>query len=339
MSDWQERITHETAPSIRVEHQLRYRLAAPLISTSAVWADLGCGTGVAAVAALGGGRPGRAVLVDADPEAVAGAAHELGVAGTCQLAGDLTNPAVLGRIGDELLKSEGERVVTCFEVVEHLETFIPLLEWSGPLARAGAATFVLSVPNDAFWSIKNPYHATSWGEGAFEELRLLLPPERTLFRQVSLAGSAFVDWDASLESHDLRVNVGGAPSVATHFVVAFGPRHRELERGVLAAQTDLLAQRRWERQRESNLAIAEATVLEQGKMLEAERQQLRTYIAQFDEWRAYIHELERELGRPLSGSAEATNAGPGAAGGQATVQASAGNGVSTHQPESNAPRS
>jgi len=332
MSDWQERITRETAPAIRVEHQLRYRLAAQLISTSAVWADLGCGTGVAAVAALRSGRPGRAVLVDADPDAVAGAAQELGVASTCQLAGDLTDPVVLERIGDELLKAEGERVVTCFEVVEHLETFVPLLEWSGALARADAATFVLSVPNDAFWSIKNPYHATSWGDGAFEELRLLLPSERTLFRQVSLAGCAFVDWDASPESYDLTVDVGGAPSVATHFVVAFGPRHRELERGVLAAQTDLLAQRRWERQRESNLAVAEATI-------EAEREQLRIYTAQFDEWRTYIHELERALGRPLSGSGEGTNAGSGAAGGRGNDPASAGDGVSTQQTESSARRS
>ena len=86
--------------------------------------------------------------------------------------------------------------MTCFEVVEHLSTFVPLLEWSGALARDGAATFVISVPNDAFWSIQNPHHTSSWGEGAFEELRRLLPPEQTLLRQVALTGSALVEWES-----------------------------------------------------------------------------------------------------------------------------------------------
>lgn len=302
MPDWQERITRGTPPAIRAEHELRYRIVAPLIAESAVWADLGCGTGLAALAALDGRRPERAVLVDIEPDVVDGAAHELGIPDTSQLAGDLTNRDLLDRIGEALLNSQGRRIVSCFEVVEHLTTFIPLLEWSGLLARDHVATFVISVPNDAFWSIENPYHATSWSEGAFEELRLLLPDEHTLLRQVSLTGSALVDWEATPERLNLAPQIGGESAVATHFIAAFGPRHHEMQHLALAAQTDMLGQRRWERQRESNLALAEALLREQS--------------AQFTEWRAYIHELERELGWPLSGTADelqADSAGSAAA--------------------------
>ena len=262
MSDWQERITRETAPAIRGEHELRYRLLAPLVARAAVWADLGCGTGLAAAAALGDARPPRAVLVDLEADAVAGAAGELAIAETSQIAGDLSDPAVLAQVGEALLAAEGERVVSCFEVVEHLPTFVPLLEWSTELAREGKATFVISVPNDAFWSIDNPYHQSIWSEGAFEELRRLLPAEHTLLRQVALSGSALCEWEETRERHELAVEVGGQEAVATHFIAAFGPRHGGLGTGALAAQSDMLEQRRWERQRESNVALAERRVAE-----------------------------------------------------------------------------
>ena len=53
---------------------------------------------------------------------------------------------------------------------------------------------------------------------------------------------------------------------------------------------DTVAQRSWERQREAHLAVAEATVAKQSKW--------------FEEWRAHIHGLEKQLGRPLSGAGE-----------------------------------
>src|SRR5438105_9176840 len=108
MPDWQERITHETAPAIRVEHELRYRIAAPLILAGGPWADLGCGNGLAAAAALGEDRPAHAVLVDLGEEVVARAAEELGMPGARQLAGDLTDPDDLRRIGEALLEVGGD---------------------------------------------------------------------------------------------------------------------------------------------------------------------------------------------------------------------------------------
>lgn len=306
MSDWQERITRETAPAIRGEHELRYRVVAPLIAKSAVWADLGCGTGLAAAAALGDARPPSAVLVDLEQSTVVGAAQELGVAATTQIAGDLSDPAVLEEIGVALCACEGERIVSCFEVVEHLPSFVALLEWSAALAREGAATFAISVPNDAFWSIDNPFHMSTWSEGAFEELRRLLPAENMLLRQVALSGSALCQWEGGAsEHHELAVQVGGEGTVATHFIAAFGPRHAELRTDALAGPTDMLEQRRWERQRESNAALAEQLAQERREEIFRLRGELQANTVQFDEWRAYIHELERELGRPLSGSTEA----------------------------------
>lgn len=302
MSDWQERITRETAPAIRAEHELRYRIAAPLILAGGPWADLGCGNGLAAAAALGEDRPRNALLLDMDGGAVERAAGELGLPQAKQLVADLTDPQALERIGAALLELGEQPTVTCFEVVEHLSTFLPLIEWSVAFAREHAGTFVISVPNDAFWAIDNPHHLTAWSEGAFKELCQLLPGERTLLRQIALTGSAILDWDATPARHELAVEVGGEGTVATHLIAAFGARHREVCRGALAVQADQLEQRRWERQRESNVALAQAAIEAQEAIIVEQREELRGHTATFDEWRAYIHELETKLGLPLSGS-------------------------------------
>ncbi len=322
MSDWQERITHETAPAILAEHELRYHLAAPLILAGGAWADLGCGTGLAAAAALGDARPAHAVLVDVEQDVVAGAARALGLPEAALVVGDLTDPADLQRIGEALLAFGDEPAISCFEVVEHLSSFVALLEWSSALVAEHAATFVLSVPNDAFWSIQNPHHLSSWSEGAFAELRGLLPAEHTLLRQVALSGSALTDWGATHERHEIAVEVGGEGAVATHFIAAFGPHHAELRGGALAVQTDMTGQRRWERQRENDLALMQKVAAEHDAEIEAldlkiieQREQLRANTATFEEWRAYIHALERELGRPLSGSPEAIALEGGGSGG------------------------
>src|SRR4051794_3442651 len=220
MPDWQERITRETEPAIRAEHDARYRLAAPLIASGELWADLGCGTGIAAGSALRdhGGFSGRAVLVDLDEDVARGAAEELGLSDAVVFGADLATPEGVARVAEHL--GDGA-VVTCFEVVEHLSTFVPLIERLVELQ--GSVTAILSVPNDAFWSIVNPHHQAMWGEGAFAELETLLPEQRVLLHQVQLQGSAILPRDseqtvapeASVQTHD---------AVPTHFLAAFGPR-------------------------------------------------------------------------------------------------------------------
>ena len=281
MPDWQERITHETEPAIRAEHDARYRVAAPLIASAEVWCDLGCGTGIAAAAALRplGGFSRRAVLVDLDEGLARGAAAELGVQDAVVFAADLSTDDGVARVSEHL--ADGA-VVTCFEVVEHLATFVPLVERL--VERADTVTTILSVPNDAFWAIQNPHHLAMWGEGAFAELESQLPATRVILHQMQLQGSAILPVGDDLTlSPEAGVHARGA--VPTHFLAAFGPRAAELEPLATVAQVDLDEQRRWVRQREADVAI------------------LETLLTEREEWRRYIHELEGRLGLPPSGAA------------------------------------
>jgi SAM-dependent methyltransferase len=271
MTEWQERITRDTRPSIRVEHELRYALAAPLVREATTWADLGCGSGVAAADALADAELARVVLVDADAGALETAGRDLRAREVVRQTADLASPEGVAAAREAIGPADGA-VVTCFEVVEHLATFVPLVEM---LLGLEGATVVLSVPNDAFWALENPYHHTMWGEGAFEELRRLLPADAVVARQVPLDGSHVVVGDAEGAPLGVPAIVPRADAVPSHFLCAFGPQAGLLADRALAVPADLDGRRTWERQRESNLAV-----------LEAELAELRTYV----------HDLERRLG-------------------------------------------
>ena len=296
MADWQERITRDTQPALRVEHALRYRLAAPLVLGGKTWADLGCGNGVAAADALGDEFDGRAILVDVDEGATQAAARELGVDDAGAIVADLNEASDVERVRERLLAGDAPRTVTCFEVVEHLRTFVPLVEMLAKLATDEDTTVLLSVPNDAFWALENPYHETMWGEGSFEELRRLLPEGTVLVRQVALHGSGIVPLDGEdPKATTADVHLRGAGAVPTHFLAVMGPRATDLDTHAAVTQVDLDEQRRWERQRESDLAFLQA----QAEKWRAELQQHHVW---FEEWRAYINDLEGRLGLPPSGA-------------------------------------
>jgi 2-polyprenyl-3-methyl-5-hydroxy-6-metoxy-1,4-benzoquinol methylase len=287
MPDWYERITQETPPDILAEHDLRYALVAPLIAESSLWCDLGCGNGIGAAAALAGRQPGgRVVLVDNDGEATAAAKRELGIADAVAITTDLASADGLARVREHVSGEEGT-VVTCFEVIEHLESFVPLVSMLGELVEGGA-TVVLSVPNDAFWNTRNPYHLAAWGEGAMAELRSVLPASHVVLHQVALSGSAVLPADGE-EAFEIGVHARAA-GPPTHFIIAMGARADRVQPGAQVAQVDVVAQRSWERQREAHLAVAEATIAKQSKF--------------FEDTRRYIHELETKLGLPLSGEGE-----------------------------------
>ncbi|HMJ01935.1 MAG TPA: hypothetical protein VK506_03280 [Conexibacter sp.] len=256
MPDWQERITRETAPAIRVEHDLRYAAAAPVVHASAAWCDLGCGSGLGAAGGLGTPYEGTALLVDVDAAAIAEAGRVIAARELIAVTADLTDPEQLAQVRTRLMEAapDGRRCVTCFEVIEHLSTFAPLVELLVALAQDADCSVVASVPNDAFWAIESPHHRTTWGEGAVAELRSLLPEDHVLVHQVALEGSALVRaGEEATEVASIAIGNG----VPTHFVLAFGPRVKALAAGPRVVQADLGEQRRWERQRESDLHYAQ----------------------------------------------------------------------------------
>lgn len=304
MPDWQERVTRESEPAIRVEHELRYAMAAPIIAGATLWCDLGCGSGVAAADALGRGQhPARTVLVDVAEDALAQAARELRHEAVTTVAADLSSAEGVQRVRAELLEHAGDgvRCITCFETIEHLADFVPLVGLLTELAEQHGFTIIASVPNDAFWSLENPHHQGSWGEGAFEELRRLLPSGHVTFAQLPLQGSAVAPTgDVPAEAHSVDVNVDAA-GVPSHLLIAFGPETARVAVGAGVVQVDLAERRRWERERESHLQYMECE-------LAKERAEIRKMSAEFADWRKYIHELEEKLGLPLSGTDAAEQA-------------------------------
>jgi len=274
MPSWQERITHDTEPAIRVEHDLRYRYAGPAIAGAKLWCDLGCGNGIAAAAARPDGFSGEILLVDLDAKALAAAAGEVDGARTLQA--DLSNPEDVAKLSAELKNKR--TVVTCFEVIEHLETFVPLVEM---LESLKGATVIMSVPNDAFWATENPHHRTMWGEGAFAELQSLLPDGHTVAPQLQLNGSAIGD--------------DGDERVPTHFLASWGGTVPAGVRDVVP--TDLDAQRDWVRRREADLTYYKTMAAERDELYA----EVRRLSAELADYRRYIHDLEGRLGLPLSG--------------------------------------
>lgn len=190
MVDFEERITRDTSPLIRLEHDVRYRSVRSLVMTSQVWCDLGCGSGMAATAALDGRYPGRAVLVDVVEDAVREAEQRIAAHEVNAFRADLAAKEDLGIVHDALFTDPPDNgCITCFELVEHLTSFVPLVQLLIEAAESGRYTVILSVPNDAFSSMQNPYHQTVWGSSAFEELRRLLPVDHVLALQIELRGS------------------------------------------------------------------------------------------------------------------------------------------------------
>lgn len=281
--DWEERITRDTNPAVRIEHEVRYRFAAPLIREAPVWCDLGCGNGLAAASALGGPIRGRAVLVDVAEHVLGQAKREIQAAASVTLRADLTSEDELRSVRGELLADGAGGCVTCFEVLEHLSTFVPLVETLVELAEGHGFTVALSVPNDAFWSIENPFHQTMWGERAFDELRRLLPPDHVVAHQFALQGSlAVLDGaDDARQTVELGSPAGAAP---THFLLGLGPGAPRLAAAAAVGEAHLVERRRWERERESDLAF------------------LKSREAELTESRNYIRELEGRLGQPVPGA-------------------------------------
>jgi methyltransferase family protein len=293
MTNWQERISTGTDPSIRAEHILRYVVAAPIVGSAATWCDLGCGTGLAAGWATPGPFAGTLVLVDVDEPSVAQAAAHLQATTTVPLTCDLDDAGGRAAVRAAVVDGPAPRAITCFEVLEHVHDLAGVVELLIELATEHETTVVISVPNDAFWAIENPYHATTWSSAAFGELRALLPADHVFAEQIPLRGSRVrVAGGGDHEPVDVAPHEG---AVASHFLAAFGPAAPQLRAAARVFEADQRSERSWINERESHLAYTEVR-------LESERASLRALTAEMDDWRRYIHELEDRLGVPRAGS-------------------------------------
>jgi SAM-dependent methyltransferase len=263
MPTWEARVSRATAPADRVDAELRYAYAAPLLRDAALWVDLGCGTGVAAGAALAGGAVAPAVLVDRSAEALAEARRECGAEVVAAIEADLETAEGIGAVRAAIAAARGDgdgpTVVTCFDVLHQLADFTLLVELLLGLAAEGT-TVVLSVPDDAAGALDDPHRASAWSAGAAEELRRLLPDGAVVARQVPVRAAAIVADGAAGESAALGTVAIAAEQPATHHLLAFGSDAARLAPVSRARAAALDDERADARRRESDLAYLEARV-------------------------------------------------------------------------------
>jgi SAM-dependent methyltransferase len=258
MTSWEARVTRGTAPAHRVDAELRYAFAAPLVREAALWVDLGCGTGVAAGAAWRGDRPAaRAILVDAEPDALAEARRESGADVAAVVHADLETAEGAQAVRDAIEEAgvPGAVVVTCFDVLHQLADFTTLVDLLVELGER--ATVILSAPDDAAGALDDPHRRSAWSAGAAEELRRLLPPGAVSLRQVAVRAAAIVPAAGGPTAPLGAVDVGADQAPTAH-LLAFGPGAAALAPASLARVADLEAERADARRRESDLAYLEA---------------------------------------------------------------------------------
>jgi SAM-dependent methyltransferase len=266
MPTWEARVSRGTAPADRVDAELRYALAAPLVREAALWIDLGCGTGVPAGAAFAGlPIAARAILADNEPEALADAARETGVEVAATVEADLATAEGAAAVQAAVAAAgiEGPRVVTCFDVLHQLTDFTALVDLVLALgsAEGGPTTVLLSVPDDAAGALDDPHRASAWSAGAAEELRRILPPGTVRLHQAPVRAAAIVPAGegADVPLGTVTVPADQAPS---HHLLAFGPGAAALRPVARARPADLDAERADARRRESDLAYLEARLAE-----------------------------------------------------------------------------
>ena len=260
MSGWDADDDGGTRGPRRAQAQVRYGLVAPLVAGAPLWVDLGCGLGADAHPALAGGAPRRAVLIDN----VAGAADEaraalgLPAATTTCVTADLETDEGLRAVRDAAGELSDGAVITCFDTLGALGSFVGVVDLLADAAQRGA-TVVLSVPDHQYVALEDPLGRgpsprTMWGPGAVAELRRLLPEPQTTLRQVALAGSAIVpeavDAGVALAPVEIPAALPGV-----HLVLAAGPRAPELAPQAAVVPADADADRRHDVQAAADLAV------------------------------------------------------------------------------------
>jgi SAM-dependent methyltransferase len=172
----------EAGTLVASEHFLRYRWAAEIVAGKSVL-DAGCGTGYG-VALMAEAGAERVVGVDIAAEAVSRAR---------QLAKDAE--LVVADVHKLPFEDQAFDVVTCFEVIEHVERAEDVLNELERVLREGGV-LLLSSPNRDAYPAGNPHHVS---EFVPDELRAELQglfPNVALYRQDSLLASTITDAQA-----------------------------------------------------------------------------------------------------------------------------------------------
>ena len=218
----------DTDPAARVERDARRHLVAGL-ERLGVWVD---------VRAAGGPAAG-------DPAPV----------GATVITGDFATEEELAAVREAA--GEGA-VITVFDTLEHLTSFVGLVELLDELAEDRGATVVLGVPNDAVADGSDGGRPKTWGEGAFAELASALPAEHTVWHQLAVRGTATVQAGREGLNEGVVALAGGVAPVA--FLAAFGPRARDLRPDVSLVQANPGAERAARRALEGELEYLRARV-------------------------------------------------------------------------------
>jgi hypothetical protein len=217
----------DTGPAARVERDARRHLVAALEPLGA-WVDLRAAGGPAA----GDPAPDGATVI------TGGFASDEELAAVREAAGD-------------------GAVITVFDTVEHLRTFVGLVELLDELAEEHGATVVVGVPNDA---VAGEDRLTTWGEGAFAELASALPAGHAVWHQLAVRGTAVVPaGHEGLHEGVVALRDDVAPVA---FIAAFGARAAELRPDVSLGQVDPGAERAARRALEAELEYLRARVAE-----------------------------------------------------------------------------
>jgi hypothetical protein len=214
----------DTDPAARFERDARRHIAAGLAGAGA-WIDLRAAAGPAAD--------------DPPPEGATALAGEFATADGLE--------AVREAAGDGGL-------VTVFDTIEHLTTFVGLVELLTSLSEEHGATVVIGLPNAAV----RDDEPGSWDEGAFAELRSVLPPGHVVWHQLALRGTAVVPaGHEGLHEGAVAVTDTGVPVA---FLAAFGPRIGRLAPAVGIVQVDVGAERAARLAADAELAYLRARV-------------------------------------------------------------------------------
>jgi len=181
---------------LEVEHQVRYQFAAQVAEGRTVL-DAGCGVGWGLSVLLGRGAS-NCTGIDVSSEAVAEASQRL--PGVAVIQGDLRSlPLEVGRYG----------LVTCFEVLEHIDDYRAVLDaLTGALEPDGI--LMVSSPNPGIYPAGNPFHLHELAPEVLAEEVASRLPNTALWRQRGVVGSLLrqsghrSDWPGAVEVPSLH---------------------------------------------------------------------------------------------------------------------------------------